>query len=262
MELTAGVSRSLALTRHELRIMRANAAWYASGFLMPLVVMAFAKPLFRYALTAGEGYRGANGAEQAVPGFAVMFGFFLMAMGVYAIFNEHGNRTWDRLRATPARPLEILAGELLPFFVLAILQQVTLFALGWLLLDLEISGSVVAIGVVAAALAASFVGMSALLVAFAPGVQQVNVIQTLGAMVFAGLGGALAPVSLLPSWLATLSPALPSYWAMRGYRAVILQGGGLSEVMLPAAVLLAFAAGFVVLALGRFRFEEPKAYWQ
>jgi ABC-2 type transport system permease protein len=100
-----------------------------------------------------------------------------------------------------------------------------------------------------------------MIVGFASRVQQVNVVQNIGAMVFAGLGGALAPVSVLPTWMATLAPALPSYWAMRGYRAVILQGGGLSEVLLPTTVLLGFAAGFVAVALFRFRFEESKAYW-
>jgi ABC-2 type transport system permease protein len=92
-------------------------------------------------------------------------------------------------------------------------------------------------------------------------IQQLNVIQTVGVMVFAGLGGALAPVSLLPSWLATLAPALPSYWAMRGYRSVILDGGGVSEVLLPVLVLGLFALAFFTLALRRFRFEETKAFW-
>jgi ABC-2 type transport system permease protein len=190
-----------------------------------------------------------------------MFGFFLMTMAVFSFFTEHGNRTWERLRATPARSIEILGGKLLPFFVMAIAQQVILLTLGALFLDLDISGTAAALPLVVVALALSFVGLSMLIVSFASRIQQVNVIQTLGAMVFAGVGGALAPVSLLPSWMATLAPGLPSYWAMRGYRAVILQGGGVAEVLLPAFVLVLFAAGFFAVALRRFRFEETKAFW-
>src|SRR5437868_9051419 len=51
---------------------------------------------------------------------------------------------------------------------------------------------------------------------------QLNAFSNLGAMVLAGVGGALAPTSALPSWARTLAPATPSYWAMRGFRQVIL----------------------------------------
>ena len=48
---------------------------------------------------------------------------------------------------------------------------------------------------------------------------------------------------------------------MRGFRSVILRGGGLGSVLLPTAALLLFAAGFVTIALLRFRFEETKVDW-
>jgi ABC-2 type transport system permease protein len=241
--------------------MRTELALYAAGFLMPLVVMAFMRPVFRYALESGEGYAGANGSEHAVPGMAVMFGFFMVGMTAFTFFREHGFGTWDRIRATPTRPWEVLVGKLLPFLVVILAQQLTLFALGAALFGLELRGSVVALVLVAGALSFCFVAFAVAVVALARSVQEINVLQTVGTMVFAGLGGALAPVSLLPGPLEDLAPAVPSYWAMRGYRSVILDGGGLAEVALPAAVLLLFAAGLLAIAAVRFRFEESKPYW-
>lgn len=48
---------------------------------------------------------------------------------------------------------------------------------------------------------------------------------------------------------------------MKGFTAVTLEGGGMSEVGKPVAVLLAFSAGFVLVAAVRFRTEDAKVGW-
>jgi hypothetical protein len=45
---------------------------------------------------------------------------------------------------------------------------------------------------------------------------------------------------------------------MRGFRSLILDGEGFEAVLIPVAVLLALAVVVGVLALIRFRFDEPK----
>jgi ABC-2 type transport system permease protein len=255
------MTRAAAMCRLELSCMRSELALYVSGMVLPLVLIAFVQPILRYALTSGEGYAGANGSEQAVPGMAVMSGFFMVGIVAYVFLREHGYGTWERLRATPARPWEIMAGKVAPFFAMALLQQLALFAAGLLFFDLRISGSVLGLGLLAVALAVCLVALGVVVVALTRTMQQVNILQTLGAILWAGVGGAFAPVSLLPGWLAAVAPALPSYWALRGYRAVILDSGGLGAVALPVAVLLAFSAAFVAVAVMRFNFEESKPYW-
>ena len=46
-------------------------------------------------------------------------------------------------------------------------------------------------------------------------------------MLFGAIGGALVPLSVLPQWAKTIAPLTPTYWAMRGFRSVILDGAGL-----------------------------------
>jgi ABC-2 type transport system permease protein len=48
---------------------------------------------------------------------------------------------------------------------------------------------------------------------------------------------------------------LPTAWAMEGFQNLVLRGLGLSAVLLPAGLLLAYAAAFFGLAVWRFRFE-------
>jgi ABC-2 type transport system permease protein len=93
---------SAAIARLDLRVVRRDSGALVFMILMPLVVMAFVKPAFRFALQ--HTHPGANGAEQAVPGMVVMFGFFAVGMTGFAFFREHGWNTWDRLRASWATP--------------------------------------------------------------------------------------------------------------------------------------------------------------
>jgi ABC-2 type transport system permease protein len=252
--------RSLAIARHDLRLLRRDPFPVIVLIGMPLVLMAFMRPAFRAALV-DAGYTGVNGAEQVVPGTTVMFAFFLVGNVGFAFFREHGWQTWERLRASEARPLEVMAGKAaVPLFTAAI-QLAVLFGLGALIFGLDVRGSVLGLVLVAAALAVCLVALGYALTALCRTIMQVNALSNLGALLFAGLGGALTPLSTLPGWARSVAPAVPSYWAMRGFRSVILDGGGVGTVLLPCAVLLAFAAGFGLVAARRFSFAETKTSW-
>lgn len=252
--------RSWAVARHDLRILRSDPVFLLSMTVMPLIVMAFIKPAFGATTIplGGAAMDGeVNGAEHAVPGVTVMFAFFLVGNVGFGVFREHGWNTWERLRASRAAPAEVMAGKVVvPLLTLA-LQLSVLIGLGGVLFDLDVRGSIAAMAVVAAALALCLVSLGLLLLAVARSIMQLNAVSNLGTMLFAGLGGAIAPIAVLPGWARAIAPGTPSYWAMRGFRDVI-GGGGFAEIALPVGVLLGFATGFAVLAGIRFRFDEVK----
>lgn len=253
-------ARSAAIARHDLRILRRDPAFLITMTVMPLIIMGFIKPAFGtssipFGLDTDPSE--INGAEHAVPGVAVMFAFFLVGNVGFGVFREHGWNTWERLRASRASPIEVMVGKtVVPLLTLA-LQMVVLIGLGGLLFDLRISGSIPAMVLVATTFAICLVSLGLLLLAVTKTIMQLNAISNLGTMIFAGLGGALAPITVLPGWARAIAPGTPSYWAMRGFRSVIA-GGGIGDVLLPVAVLAAFAAGFALLAAMRFRYDEVK----
>lgn len=251
--------RSAAIARLDLRVARRDTGPLIFMIVMPLVVMAFVKPAFRFALAAA--HPGANGAEQAVPGMIVMFGFFAVGATGFAFFREHGWNTWDRLRASWATPAEIMLGKLATPLLLSVMQVVVLFALGHVLYGLRVQGPLLALSVVSAALIACLLALALMLVAITRTVQQMNAAANVGGLVFAGFGGSLTPLSILPHWARTVAPATPGYWAMRGFKVVILEGGGVGAAVTPVSVLLVFAAGFAAVAALRFRMSEPKTSW-
>ena len=196
---------------------------------MPLLMMAVMKPLFALSLQA-EGFAGASGAEQAVPGMAAMFATFSASFAGFGFFREHGWGTWDRLRASSATTSDIMVGKLGPVFFISIAQLIGLFGIGILLLDLAIAGSVTALGFIIVAFSMSMIAFGMAITAISRTSLQLNMFANLGGIVFAGVGGALVPVTVLPEWVQTIAQFIPTYWAMQGFLGVILEGDRLADV--------------------------------
>jgi ABC-2 type transport system permease protein len=249
--------RSLAIARQDWRVLRKDPFPAVFLVVLPLLLIPFLQPAYKLAFAA-EHMRNVAGAEQAVPAMEVTFAFFLVASSSMAFFREHAWRTWDRLRASPASTYEIILGKALVPLCQAAGQFLLVFGLGGILLGLTVHGSWIDLAMVGAAYGLFLVATGLAIAAICTSYMQANAISNIGALLMAGLGGALVPHTFLPGWAQKLSPATPSYWAMRGYRAVILGHGG---SLLSVAVLLAFAAVCAILAARRFRVDDTKVAW-
>lgn len=226
---------------------------------MPLIVMTFLKPAFGPVLRA-LGYPGATGAEQAVPGSVVMFTFFWVIPVGTSFFREYGWGTWDRLRASPSRVFEILAGKAIPSFILVSAQFAAVFAIGAAIFNLHVRGQTAALVPLGLGLVLTVICFALALVGVCRTFNQLSSLAMVGAMLLSGVGGALTPYAILPHWIRVISPASPAYWAMRGFRRVILDGEGFGAVGEPVGILFAFSAGFLLVALLSFRSSRGKVY--
>ncbi len=250
-----------AVALNDLRILRRDPMFLIIFTVIPLAYMAFNKQAYAAALSVEFPGKGLNGAEQVVPGATVVFSGFLVGNLGFAMFREHGWGTWERLRASQlSTPELLLAKSVTPILSLAI-QLTVLLGGGALLFDLDVRGSLVAYLVVAAALGVMEITLGFMLLAVCRSVVQLNALTNAGAMLLAGLGGAVTPIEFLPGWAQAVAPLTPAYWAMRGFRSVLFDGEGMGAVALPVAVLLGFSAAFALVAARRFRVEEAKLSW-
>jgi ABC-2 type transport system permease protein len=249
--------RVLVISRHQTRLLLGNPGAVVLFLIVPLLVMVIMKSTQKSALLAA-GYHNVTGAEQAVPGFTVMFAFFWLLFVGRTFFAEHGWGTWERLQAM-ASTSEVVLGKLLPGFVLITAQMIVLFAIGDLALGLNSKGPLVSLIVLAPVLAICVLALMFAIISFCQTLSATDAVSNLLMLVFAALGGALTLTTTLPQWAQTIAPAIPSYWAMRASTDVILKGEGIGSVIGPTAVLLAFSAGFTALALMRFRSTDRKS---
>jgi len=74
-------------------------------------------------------------------------------------------------------------------------------------------------------------------------------------MAMALLGGAWLPMEIFPPGAQTVAKFLPTTWAVQGLNELVMRGGGLADILLPAAVLIGFAIVFLAVGTWRFRYE-------
>jgi ABC-2 type transport system permease protein len=245
---------------HEGRLIRRDPYPLLVLVVFPIIDMAFLKAAFRAALVQ-SGHPHANGSEQVVPGQAAMMAFFVVSLVTFAFFSEFTWGTWDRLRASSATSIEIVLGKAIPRVAMVLAQFVVVFLAGVVIFDLHIRGETIALVPLVAAFSICLVLLGVAVTAFCRTAQQAGSFASAGMVLFGAIGGALVPISVLPDWARAIAPATPTYWVMRGFRAVILDGRGLGAVTAPIAVLGAMTVLFAIVALRRMRFDETKVAW-
>jgi ABC-2 type transport system permease protein len=249
--------RTIAIVGHQLRLLTGDPLPIMILVVFPLILMGFLKPMVALALVA-HGYRGANGAEQVVPGEAVANGFYIVGMTSFAFFIEYGWNTWDRLRASNATSPEIIIGKALPLLALSATQFLVIFAIAVPLFHLHSRGPFTALIPLVVAFASCLVMLGVMFTALCRTIQQVSALAFGGLVLFGALGGALVPLEVLPGWARAVAPATPTYWVMRGFRSVILDGHSFPAIVLPCLVLVGMSVVFAAVSLRRFRFSDAK----
>jgi len=243
---------AMAIARQSVRLMRAEWASLLTMLVMPLILMTIFLPVARDALH-DAGFHGATGAEQVVPGMTVGFGLFLLGFVAFGFLNERTWRTEERVRATAARPMDIVLGKLVPSFGLAVAYQVVLFVLGAVLFGLRVRGNPFALVLVTPAFAASIVAIGIFVASVATRPQQVNATSNICGLGLSALGGAYVPIALLPLWMQRIAPITPTYWAVKGLRVAFLPGASMATALSATGVLLALALAFVLASARRLR---------
>lgn len=251
-----------AILRNEVRLVRKTPIVVVMILILPLIVISILRATMREALGAG-GIEGVTGAEQAVPGQTLLFGFFLTAAIGLSFFREHGWGTWYRLRASRASTFQVIVGKALPWSVVGLLQITIIFGISALLFDLNLPGSDGLVGVALISLTwiAFVTAFGVAMVGLLSSIQAVNSAANLGSLLFSALGGAIVPSALLPGWAETLGPLVPTHYAMEGYQRVFLSDLGWGDVVSQSLVLLGFAALFTILAARTLTLEKAKTYW-
>jgi len=249
-----------AIVRNELRILRHDPVPLVLLIGMPIVLMALLSQSLGHVLLF-EGYDDTPGSMHTAPGMACLFGFFSIAIVGFAIFREHGWKTWPRLRAAGVGGPALLFGKLVVPGGLLLVQHAVLFGFGVAFLGFKVNGEWLAVVLIALAFATMVLSGGLAAAAALGTVQQLNAVTNLGTMLLAGLGGALVPVMELPKWVQPVAPASPVNWAMEGYRDTILDGHGVADVKLPLAAMFGLSIVLLTFALWRLRRDAPKRTW-
>ncbi|HSV85958.1 MAG TPA: ABC transporter permease [Levilinea sp.] len=197
----------------------------------------------------------ANPYNQMSPGMLVQFVLFGLVTSGMLLVNERKDRTLQRMLTTSMNRAGIIAGHVLSMFFITLMQQVILVAFGQFLLGVDYLRQPLAILLLITVLALFISALGLLIGVMAKREEQVILFSLICMFVLTALAGAWFPLDVTGPAFNTIGHLTPGAWAMNGFQNIVIRGMGFNSVLLPAAVVLGYAALVFAVALWRFREE-------
>jgi ABC-2 type transport system permease protein len=190
-----------------------------------------------------------------VPGFTVMFVFFLINIMARSFIAERDAGTLRRLQLAPLSPLAVLVGKTLPFYLVSVVQTSLLFLCGRLLFGMPWGPEPGYLLPVILCTSAAATALGLLLATVVRTDQQVSSFGTSLVLILGGVSGCFSPRAWLPPTMKQISLGTPHAWALQAFDAVLTAQQGVDSVLVLdcCTALLGFAATFFLLGWWRFR---------
>ena len=189
-----------------------------------------------------------------VPGVLVMVLLVMtMIMTSVAIVREYERGTIEQLVVTPLRPVELLAGKLIPYVVIGYVDilLVTTVATTWF--RVPIHGSILLLFVLAGPFLLATLGFGIMSSTIARTQQQSMLLSFLFMMPNTLLAGFMFPIESMPVPAQYFTYLIPGRYFMTIVRAIFLKGVGI-EVLWPDVLsLLVLGSVILTLAVTRYR---------
>jgi len=224
----------------------------------PVVAQALAHPAVSTKVVEAGAAAGQtpSGFVLSSPGMMVNFILFSLMTAGIALIVERQNGTLQRLMTTRLRRWELIGGKAAGMFLLTFVQQALLIAVAQLFFGVDYLRDPAALLVmmVSLSLVASTLGL--LLASVMKSEQALIATTVLTSMAVAALSGAWFPLEIAGQGFQTVGHLLPTAWILDGLRGIVVRGFSVSDVLPAFAVSVAWAAGFFVLAIWRFRLSD------
>ena len=196
-----------------------------------------------------------GGFAQASSGMMVQFSIFGLITSAMVLLLERKSGTLQRLLSSPISRVEIIAGHILAMFLVVFTQQLILVLIGQFLFGVNYLRQPIAILLMITVLSLWAASLGLLISAVSHKEDQVITLSLIAMFIFAAMGGAWFPLEVAGKAFATIGHVMPTAWAMDGFQNILMRGLDSSSVLMPAGILLGYAATFFGLAIWRFRFE-------
>jgi ABC-2 type transport system permease protein len=193
--------------------------------------------------------------QQNVPAWLI-FGMFFVVLPITAIFiTERQHGTLQRLRSMGIGHGTLLAGKLIPFIGVNMIQTILMLSVGVWLVP-RFGGEALSLPrsiwppLAAMAVVVSFAAVSwALLVAsIVRTTEQATVVGGVGNILMGAIGGIMVPRFVMPAEMRALTNLSPMAWGLEGFHSVMLRGEGWTGLLPTATRLILFALLSLTLA--------------
>ncbi len=190
-----------------------------------------------------------NAFDQYVPGFGVTFLLIGMMLGIaLTLVDERSWGTLQRLEASGAPLTGLLLGKVASRFAVGVVQMVLLFAVGRALFGISLGAQPAALLLPTVAMSFAAASLGLVMPTLTDSHDAVMPLGTMVSMAISAVGGCWWPLDFEPSWMRSISGALPTTWVMQAYNDLMIRRADWSAAVWPSAA--AFGIGVLYLAVG------------
>jgi ABC-2 type transport system permease protein len=160
-----------------------------------------------------------------VPGLmGVILTMTMVMMTGLAMTRERERGTMENLLATPARPLEVMTGKIVPYILIGFIQStIILLAARWLF-GVPFVGSITTLYIVALVFIAANLTVGITLSSIAANQLQAMQLTFFYFLPTILLSGFMFPFQGMPRWAQVIGDVLPATYFMRLVRGILLKG--------------------------------------
>lgn len=198
---------------------------------------------------------GLKGHFMFVPGVITLILILICAlMTSVTITREKEYGTMEVLLVSPLKPVQIILGKVMPYFLLSFINVIMILLLSWLVFDLPVKGSLALLLGESMLYILMSLSLGILISTVSETMQQAIFISFLGLMLpTILLSGFIFPIENMPKVYDFVSAVMPPRYFVVIIKNIMIKGSGLMFVWKETLILLLMTVFFIGLSIRNFK---------
>ena len=193
-------------------------------------------------------------AYNIVPGLlGTILTMTMVLMTGLAITRERERGTFENLLATPARPLEVMTGKIVPYIMIGLIQVTLILLAARFIFDVPMLGNLFLLYCVVSLFVAANLTVGITFSSIARNQLQAMQMTFFFFLPSILLSGFMFPFRGMPEWAQWVGSLLPLTHFLVLVRGILLKGNGLMELWPAIWPILAFIVGVIAIGLRFYR---------
>ncbi|MDR0835747.1 MAG: ABC transporter permease [Tannerella sp.] len=187
-----------------------------------------------------------NSTQHNVPAWSMFAVFFIVISLAGNMIRERETGCYNRLMTMPCSFSEYIAGKIVVYLVVCILQLALMIFSGIYIMPLfglpalKLGSSITALILMSVASSLAAIGYGLAIGSIARTNQQASVFGAVSVVILAAIGGVWIPIFLMPRFMQIISYISPLNWGLNGFNAIFVRNAGFIEVLPFIATCLVF----------------------
>ncbi|MEI8225740.1 MAG: ABC transporter permease [Bacteroidota bacterium] len=190
-----------------------------------------------------------------VPGVITLILILICAlMTSVTITREKEFGTMEVLLVSPLRPIQIILGKVMPYFILSFFNVLLILALSWLVFGLPVKGSIILLLAECMLYILMSLTLGILISTVSKNMQQAIFISLIGLMLpTILLSGFIFPIENMPKVYDYVSMILPPRYFIVIIKNIMIKGTGLMYIWKETLILIIMTLFFIGLSVRKFK---------